>query len=538
MTRKHGQPLLMRRLDSLQQDAAGALRGIRRGIEKESLRVTQQGRLAQTPHPVQLGSALKHPQITTDFSEALLEFITPACDSIAETLAWLDDIHAYAYSVLSAQQEEIWVASMPCVLPDDDAIPLAQYGTTHTARMKTTYREGLGWRYGRRMQTIAGIHYNLSFPDALWQHLQALDGDKQTLQDYKTSGYFALIRNFRRHLWLLLYLFGASPAVCASFVQGRAHQLQAFDARNSSLFLPQATSLRMGDLGYQSNAQSAMMVCYNSLSTYINTLKQGLTTPYPPYEQIGVRDASGHYRQLSTNLLQIENEFYSTIRPKRVARSGETPIRALHERGVEYIEVRCLDLDPYCPTGLDRHTAHFVEAFLLWCLLSDSAPMEETEYHRHARNQRKVVEEGRSAGLQLENGDGVLSLFVWADAIMDEIATCAALLDSANPDSTGAYAQALQVQRQKLADSDSTSSARVLADMRAKKLSFFELACAQSQQHVQYYRAHRLSAERQRAFRHMAESSLAMQHELEQQGSPLTFEQYLQQYYAQYDLIN
>jgi glutamate--cysteine ligase len=233
------------RLQTLQKIGnASVLQGMRRGIEKESLRINLDGNLAQTPHPVALGSALKHPNITTDFSEALLEFITPACSTIEESLGWLESIHAYTYPILEKQKEKLWVASMPCVLESDEKIPLAQYGSSHTARMKTIYREGLGNRYGRVMQTISGIHYNVSFPDSLWEVLQWQAGDNRSLQDFKTQRYFDLIRNFRRYMWLLLYLFGSSPALCPTFLQGRPHRLQAFDDKARSLYLPFSTSLR------------------------------------------------------------------------------------------------------------------------------------------------------------------------------------------------------------------------------------------------------------------------------------------------------
>ena len=182
------------------------------------------------------------------------------------------------------------------------------------------------------MQTISGIHYNFSLPEPL-----------------SNDAYFALIRNFRRHSWLLLYLFGASPAVCASFVADRAHELERLS--EDTFYLPYATSLRMGRLGYQSEAQSSLAVSYNSLESYAASLQDALTKPYPAYEAIGIRDGDD-YRQLATSLLQIENEFYGTIRPKRVIRPGERPLHALRERGVEYVEVRLMDLDPFCA---DRH---------------------------------------------------------------------------------------------------------------------------------------------------------------------------------------
>ncbi|HQQ63992.1 MAG TPA: glutamate--cysteine ligase [Pseudomonadales bacterium] len=528
------------RLQALQNThAADSLRGMRRGLEKESLRVTPGGKLAQTPHFAELGSALKHSSITTDFSEALLEFITPACSSIGEALDWLERIHAFTYSVLQKHDEKLWVASMPCALEGDNTIPIAQYGSTHAARMKTVYREGLGHRYGRLMQTIAGIHYNVSFPDTFWQLLQAQENVQVlralSLQDYKTQRYFDLIRNFRRHIWLLMYLFGASPAVCPTFVQGRAHQLQSFDAKNRSLFLPHATSLRMGNLGYQSNAQSALMVCYNSLPSYIRTLKKGLTEKHPAYEKIGLRDAQGNYLQLSTNLLQIENEFYSTIRPKRVTRSGETPILALHENGVEYVEVRCLDLNPYLPTGIDSDTAHFIEAFLLWCLLRESPSTDEAEYARMTRNQTRIVERGREPGLLLEDAGGERDMQDWAATIFGEIAACAQLLDQAN--SSNAYMASMDVQRAKLHDSSLTPSARLLRDMQAQDLSFFRLACNLSAQNAEYYAQVGVPAEQQHYFAEEARQSIAAQQALEQQAPLLSFEQFLQNYYSQYEKV-
>ena len=528
--------LFSQRLLFLQQNAhAASLRAMRRGLEKESLRVTPQGTLAQTPHAAALGSALKHPNITTDFSESLLEFITPACASIEEAMDWLERIHAFTYGVLKQNNEMLWVASMPCALDGDDAIPIAQYGTTHTAKMKSVYREGLGHRYSRLMQTIAGIHYNVSFPDDFWLVLQQQENNQQSLQDYKTQRYFDLIRNFRRHLWLLLYLFSASPAICPTFVKGRDHHLQAFDEKVRSLYLPYATSLRMGDLGYQSNAQSELMVCYNGLNSYIATLKKGLTVPYPPYEKIGLRDAQGNYLQLSTHLLQIENEFYSTIRPKRITQPGETPILALHERGVEYIEVRCLDLNPYVPTGIDGSTAYFIEAFLLWCLLCESPPTDVAEYSRLARNQTRIVERGRDPALLLEDAQGERPMQTWALSFFDAIAACAQLLDSAN--NSTAYTQSVAQQLAKLHDSSLTPSAKILHDMQVQGQSFFRLMHSLSSQKAVHYESMHLQSEQQRYFETTAQTSLARQMALEQQKPDIGFEQYLQNYYSQYDRV-
>ncbi|HEX5738427.1 MAG TPA: glutamate--cysteine ligase, partial [Hydrogenophaga sp.] len=331
------------------------LRGMRRGIEKESLRALPDGRLALTPHPAALGSALTHPHITTDYSESQLELITGVHESVAGCLEELNEIHQFTVRSLhkartGGSDEMLWASSMPCGLPTDETIPLGRYGSSNVGRAKSVYRMGLGHRYGRRMQTISGIHYNWSLPGLA------------------SEDYFALIRNFRRHAFLLLTLFGASPAVCSSFVEGREHELQTLGER--TLYMPHGTSLRMGRLGYQSEAQASLAVSYNSLEGYAASLHDALTRPWPAYEALGIRNPGGEYNQLATTLLQIENEFYGTIRPKRVIFPGERPLHALRERGVEYIEVRLMDLDPFETIGIGASTLRFLDVFLMHCLLS------------------------------------------------------------------------------------------------------------------------------------------------------------------------
>src|SRR6185503_7195358 len=203
--------------------------------------------------------------------------------------------------------------------------------------------------------------------------------------------------------WLLFYLCGASPAVCPSFVAGRDHGLQQL--KPGTLYLPHATTLRMGRLGYQSDAQSSIAASFNSLDTYGASLEDAMLKPYPPYEKIGIRDETGEYRQLATSLLQIENEFYGKIRPKRRIRSGERPLHALRERGVEYVEVRLMDLDPFAPAGITAPTCRFLDVFLLYCLLAESPPDTPAEIAAINRNQDRVAARGREPGLTLKRGE-------------------------------------------------------------------------------------------------------------------------------------
>lgn len=503
---------------------------ITHGIEKESLRVTTDGGLALTPHQAALGSALTHPEITTDYSEALLEFITPPSTSIEHTLKTLEALHRYTYAHIG--EELLWVNSMPCVLGQDSDIPEAQYGHSNIGKMKRIYRIGLGHRYGRLMQTIAGIHYNFSLPDSIWEILKQSECNNCLLRDYKTSGYFALIRNFRRYFWLLLYLFGASPAVCRSFVRGRQHNLQPFDGDQRSLFAPNATSLRMGDLGYQSRAQDSLVVCYNGLESYIHTLRKALTTPYAAYEEVGLKGPDGEYRQLNTHLLQIENEFYSPIRPKRTTHSGEAPVRALWDRGVEYIEVRCLDLNPYLPVGIDAQQMRFMTIFLLYCLLQDSPKSDSTEYGHIAENQRRLVYFGRDHQLQLHNNSGKTPLRDWAAQLLDNMVPIAKLLDGAH--GVTDYSAALKVMILRAEQPQLGPAAQLLAEMRDNNATYFHTALKHAYQHREYFLDRPLDAALEEQFQAQAAKSLEKQQAIEATDT-LSFDDYLAQFYRGYN---
>jgi glutamate--cysteine ligase len=506
------------------------LRGIQRGIEKEALRVTPGGKLAQTRHPAALGSALTNPFITTDYSEALLEFITPVDTGVASTLQTLDDIHRFVYQQLDG--ELLWGASMPCILEGDEHIPVALYGASNVAQMKTVYRQGLGHRYGRLMQTIAGIHYNFSMPLEFWASAREAEGESGHRKDYITSRYLGLIRNFQRHSWLLIYLFGASPAVCRSFLRGSEdHNLQPFDAAGNTMYLPHGTSLRMGDLGYQSNAQKDLEVCYNDLDSYVDTLHRAITEPHPDYVAMGLRNGS-EWLQLNTSLLQIENEFYSPIRPKRVADSGETPLGALRRGGIEYIEVRCIDINPTQPLGIDEPQIRFLDTFLLYCLLQDSPPCDDAETQLIAENLQRVVNRGREPGLSLLRGGAEVPLSEVAHDMLNEMEPIARALDQSHGGMD--YLEVLNQQRGKIDDPESTPAARLLAEMQQQDIPFFRLAMNYSQRWAEHFRSPALPAERSSHFQKIAAQSIVKQQAVEADDS-IDFTTYLRDYYRQYE---
>src|SRR6266487_304726 len=495
--------------------APAVLTGLQRGIEKESLRVRPDGALALTPHPKALGSALKHPHITTDFSESLLELITGVHTSVDTCLEELKRIH---HVVMRRMGDELlWGTSMPCTLPDENSIPIARYGTSNIGRAKTVYRIGLSHRYGRRMQMIAGLHYNFSLPDSAWP-LAGFPG--------ASEGYFALIRNFRRHAWLLLYLFGASPAVCASFVEGRKHALE--ELAPGTLYLPHATSLRMGRLGYHSEAQDSLAVSYNSIESYTACLHDVLTKPYAPYEAIGIRDGDGDYRQLATSLLQIENEFYSTIRPKRVIRPGERPLHALRERGVEYVEVRAMDRDPFSAVGITADTIRFLDIFLLHCLLTESPTDSRQEIEAVGRNKVRGAGRGREGGLRLDRDGKMVELREWGSEVLAECAPIAAALDSAHGGT--AYRAALAAAAKAVEHPESLPSARVLAEMRERhENSYSRFGLARSLEHAKALKSEPLPAEVEARFARLAEESIRKQKEIEA-ADRVDFETYRQKY--------
>jgi len=511
----------------LNSDIRQVLQGRKVGLEKESLRVAVDGGIAQTPHPPALGSALTHPSITTDYSEALLELVTPPFNHFRDTLEFLDDTQRFVYSQL--EDEILWATSMPCVVEGDASIPIAQYGTSNAAKMKTAYRRGLGHRYGRMMQAIAGVHFNYSYPDEFWQLYQAEFGDKREAQEFISESYIGMVRNLQRYGWLVPYLFGASPAICASFLGAAPTSLQKW--QKYSYYAPYATSLRMGDIGYQNNKEdeAGIQVNYNSLQDYVDSLTWAINTPYPDYQKIDMT-ANGEWQQLNANILQIENEYYSSVRPKQILQGEEKPTLALARRGVAYLEIRSLDVNAYQPLGISEEQMRFLESFLLFSLLAPSAPYDDAELAEIKSNINAVAERGRDPALRLWRGGREILLRDWANEIFDHMSAGCDLLDKDNP--VHAYCNALQKQRAKIADPDLTPSARMLADMAANKEEFYHFALRMSRQHQQWFAERPLEADKLSAFEEIARTSIEQQHLIEA-ADDVPFETFMQNYFHQ-----
>ena len=502
------------------------LTGMLRGIEKEGLRVKPDGFLAQTPHPAKLGSKLTHPFITTDYSESLLELITEPKASPKETLNMLRQLHVLVYQGMP-EGELMWPLSMPCMLSSkDEDIPLADYGSSNTGKLKTLYRSGLGIRYGRRMQTIAGLHYNLSFGDTLFEAWQAQTptAQEQTLTEFKNEKYLGLIRNFKRLTSLVLYLLGASPSVCPCFVAGREHDLELLN--DSTYYKPTATSLRMGKLGYTNSVQEQLDIRYNYLPEYVAGLRRAIQTPHESFAKLGLEDEDGNPIQINNHILQIENEYYSPIRPKQIAMSGETPTEALERRGIAYVEFRAIDLDPYSDVGIRLSSACFLEVMALYCLFSDSPDLLPEEEEALAINLERVVNEGRREGLHIINNGQEQSLEDWMLMHLERMQPLAALLDAHYGGND--YRAAVALMQGKAGHSESTISAQVNSD--SKRLgSLWQLGFTLAQQHRESLLQQTLSPNTQAKYEVLAEKSILQQADIEKSETE-DFMNFLQQY--------
>ena len=459
------------------REHGAALAGGRRGLEREGLRVTASGRVSPRAHPPPLGSALCNPHITTDYSESLLELVTPTFTDNAALAQYLADLHHFVAQ--SLDDELLWASSMPGEIAGEAEVPIARYGRSHRGHFKEVYRRGLQTRYGGLMQAIAGAHYNFSFPEKfwpLWAEVLAVHGSGT---DFISARYFDLVRNYRRHGWLALYLFGVSPALCASFL-AEPRDAELLPLGPGTLHLPHATSLRMSDLGYRNRNQTAVDVSVNSLAEYLRDLQHATHTVHPPFAALGVC-VDGEYRQLNANILQIENEYYSNIRPKRAPRAGESTGRALARGGVEYVEVRALDICIFEPTGVCTDEMHFMEAFLALCLLRDSEPIGATEQEQLDHNHLLVARRGREPGLQLQRSGRAVPLQEWAGELLEQFEGICELLDAGDP--THRFRRTLDRQAEKLRDAELTPSARHLRELRRSTVGFAEYTRTLSAQH-------------------------------------------------------
>jgi glutamate--cysteine ligase len=497
------------------------------GLEKESLRVNSEGHISQTEHPKILGSALKNPWITTDYAEAMLELITPPCDRAYKSLDFLLDVETFVYQHLD--NELLWTSSMPCVIRGEEDITIAHYGTSNAGKMKSVYRQGLAERYGKIMQVISGIHFNYSVAIEFWPAFQAVEDDTSDKQDFINKRYMGMTRNIQRYGWIIPYLFGTSPAVCKSFLAGLPQPKTMKEFKEFTFYEPYGTSLRMGDIGYTNHKDHdrGIKASYNSLDEYIASLRCAINTPHKEYEDIGLKDGD-EYLQLNTNILQIENEYYSSVRPKQILQGMEKPTDALEQRGIQYVELRSVDINAFRPAGMTHQQLYFLEIFMMFCLLQDSPEITDDEAKEIDANQSIVAHQGRKPNLQLSRNSKEISLKKWSTQLLDEMSGVADLLNKAHDETC--YTKAMQGQKELVDDPSKTPSAMVLDDIMNRDGSYYHFAKRKSEEHRDYFLQRKLEAEIQQSIELVAQKSLKEQRETEEKNG-MDFDTFLKKYF-------
>lgn len=479
------------------------------GIERESLRTDRQGNISQKSHPPSLGSKLTHPYISTDFSEAQLELVSPPLDNKYHTAKFIEELEAFISRNLS--QELLWPLSMPSRLPEDGEIPIAEFGTSSQGQRKHIYRRGLALRYSSKMQTICGIHFNFSFTEKFWDDLYEKLAPNLEKQDFISESYMGMARNFLRINWLNTYLFGASPTVDKSFLAST--WLSPLKKLNKETYYGKyATSLRMSRIGYNNKSDCQSAIKYENLPQFIHDLKQGLSTPKKEYEKWGIyRD--GEQIQLNTNLLQTESEHYSSIRPKQIVKDGETVVQALQRRGVKYLEVRSVDINPYTVAGIDEEYINFLHIVLIYCLFKESPIFGTEEYCEVVKNQSKVAFEGRKPRLKISHNGRMIRFKDRSYELLEELKKVAALLDKI--EGGFKYTQNIQTQLAKIDTPELTPSAKILNEMKSKKETHMEFGLRLAKEMFKDLLNYNLSASTSNQLTKMSEDTLAQQKSLE-----------------------
>jgi len=449
------------------------------GLEKEALRVDENGDLALTDHPVAFGDKLENPNITTDFSESQIEIITPPLDSIEESYDYLHQIQTFVEQSLDS--ELLWPLSMPGLLPEEEDIPLAQYNGSHSGNEKEIYRSGLALRYGKKMQMISGIHYNFSFHPDFWEHIRLKFSPTKEQSEFVNEAYFGFARNFLRYRWMLTYLFGASPVKNRDNKSDELVENCTFNKDWANLH-SNATSYRMSNFGYETSQQKDVAVSFNNLKDYIRDLRKVLTTRVDAYSDLGVYN-DGKQVQLNDFILQSENEYYSPVRFKQILKSGETQLSAFEQRGIKYMELRCFDLDPYEKLGINLEQLYFVQIFALFCLFEESHRMTPEEAQVASRNTQLTALEGRKNGLELENMDGSkITLKNWGGDILEKMREIAKLMDKAAGGTR--YQKTIQMQSQKMDNSQLVPSAKILDSMQKNDFNHEEFGLVRAKENI------------------------------------------------------
>lgn len=446
------------------------------GIEKESLRL-REGKISNMAHPESMGSPLCNKYITNDFSEAQPELITPPFSSKIKVINFLEDLHHFFHRKIP--DEIFWPFSIPPFIKEDE-IPIATFGTSNMGVFKHIYRKGLSMRYGKKMQAISGIHFNYSIPDELWSSDIFKKSGKKSLH-IRSDCYMGMLRNVTRMNWIILYFFGASSFLPRNFIEDDNLGFKKFDHKTS--FLPNATSLRMSEYGYQNKTRSNISVSQNSLSEYISDLHFATTTRNEDFEKI-YQESQDYNAQLSSNYLQIEDEYYSVARVKSNKESDERFISKLKKSGVSFLELRSIDLNPFSQVGIDYETIIFLECFLLFCFFKISPPIGDSEQKNVYENELRVAKYGRQKDLKLLTNNKEVTLRDWAREIIDEMSLIAEIMDD---NEIGIYSKTLNSMYSKIDNPEQTLSAMVSEKIFSEGLDYLDIGKLIGQFNMDYF---------------------------------------------------
>lgn len=412
------------------------------GLEKENVRVTESGNLALTPHPKAFGDREKNAYIKTDFSESQLEMVTPVCNTLEEVYSFICNLNKVVSLEIMKNGEFLWPQSNPPILPREEEIPIAKLSN----REDELYRENLSYKYGKKKQVISGIHYNFSFKEEFIKLLYKELKVEKDFREFKDDIYLRMARNFQKYHWLLIYLTGASPVFHESYIDEIKKDGEILG--EDSYYIKDDTSLRNSSYGYKNKKD--YYVSYNSIGEYASEIKNL------------VKDKE----------IQSIKEYYNPIRLKSLG--SEDMLESLLHKGIDYLEVRLLDLDPLSIQGVSKETLYLVHLFMIYTLLKENKEITYKDQEEFFKNHDMVALKGRNEDAVIhENGVPVL-LKDKGREILSEMDEIVEILFSNNEEFKNVIKRALE----KINNPHDTISEKLIKDIKEEGYINFHMRLA------------------------------------------------------------
>ena len=412
------------------------------GLEKENVRVTESGNLALTPHPKAFGDREKNAYIKTDFSESQLEMVTPVCNTLEEVYSFICNLNKVVSLEIMKNGEFLWPQSNPPILPREEEIPIAKLSN----REDELYRENLSYKYGKKKQVISGIHYNFSFKEEFIKLLYKELKVEKDFREFKDDIYLRMARNFQKYHWLLIYLTGASPVFHESYIEEIKEEGEKLG--EDSYYIKDDTSLRNSSYGYKNKKD--YYVSYNSIEEYASDIKNL------------VKDKE----------IQSIKEYYNPIRLKSLG--SEDMLESLLHKGIDYLEVRLLDLDPLSIQGVSKETLYLVHLFMIYTLLKENKEITYKDQEEFFKNHDMVALKGRNEDAVIhENGVPVL-LKDKGREILSEMDEIVEILFSNNEEFKNVIKRALE----KINNPHDTISEKLIKDIKEEGYINFHMRLA------------------------------------------------------------